>query len=96
MILHFKCEQELSSFQITNYKFQSCYVQFLTFRFLRSERDEIDADIRSDIVNTILYVHIITILSKVKIILQTFLQLFTSDTKRELKSKDAENKNANI
>ena len=71
-------------------------MQFLTFRFLRSERDEIYADIRSDIVNTILYVHIITILSKVKIILKTFLQLFTSYTKRELKSKDAENKNANI
>ena len=71
-------------------------MQFLTFRFLRCERDEIYADIRSDIVNTILYVHIITILSKVKIILKTFLQLFTSYTKRELKLKDAENKNANI
>ena len=71
-------------------------MQFLTFRFLRCERDEIYADIRSDIVNTILYVHIITILRKFKIILKTFFQLFTSYTKRELKSKDAEKKNANI
>ena len=64
-------------------------MQFLTFRFLRSERDEIDADIWSDIVDTILNVNLITALIIVKIIVITFFQLSTYYAKGKLKSMDA-------